>query len=38
MVKTLAPSAWTARMVQDFTAVSLSITVHAPQMLVSHPI
>src|SRR3990172_9489428 len=37
MVKRSAPSAWTASTVQDFTAVSLSMTVHAPQTLVSQP-
>ena len=31
------PSAWTASIVQDFTGVPSTSTVHAPQLVVSHP-
>src|SRR5438309_924557 len=37
IVVTWAPSAWTAKTVQDFTLWPSSSTVHAPQLLVSHP-
>src|SRR5437867_12945242 len=36
-VVTSAPSAWTANIVQDFTGVPSTSTVHAPQPDVSHP-
>ena len=32
-----APSAWTASTLHDFTVRPSSCTVHAPQLLVSHP-
>src|SRR5438309_1384012 len=37
MVVIAAPSAWTAKMVQDLTLCPSSSTVHAPQLLVSQP-
>jgi hypothetical protein len=38
IVVTLAPSAWTASVVHDFTAMPSISTVQAPHWLVSHPI
>src|SRR4029078_7650621 len=38
MVSTVAPSAWTASTLHDFTDRPSRWTVHAPQLLVSHPI
>ena len=37
MVVTSAPSAWTASVVQDFTAVPFRWMTHAPHWLVSQP-
>ena len=37
MVVTSWPSAWTASTLQDFTLRPSRCTVHAPQLLVSHP-
>ena len=37
MVMTLAPSAWTASMVQDFTDLPSTWTTQAPHWLVSQP-
>src|SRR5712691_881314 len=37
MVVISAPSAWTAKKVQDFTPCPSTSTVHAPQLLVSQP-
>ncbi len=37
MVVTSCPSAWTASTEHDFTLRPSRWTVHAPQLLVSHP-